>query len=313
MSTTITTSTSTEKYTARHAVKPSFFGLVRGELFKARRQLTTWIMFALTLVMVCVPYLFVYKDSSLKDAITSPNADYFISLAPVGLAVLRIFSGFFLAILTARMIGQEYSQGTIRIILARGVGRVQLLLAKWTAIVTWAVIVLVLGLALSLLMVAIQVQVATGSLTPLTSLDASIWSAYGLYVLSVAISMGATILMASAVTGLLRSLAGGMTFSIIWFPADNIIVGILTIAFLVTKSTFWTDVSAYLLGPNLNVMAGLIAKQNHQVWMFGAPPATPPISTITVDGTHTLVVTAVYAAIFLFVALFFTWKRDVKE
>jgi len=313
MSTTITTSTATEKYTARHAVKPSFFGLVRGELFKTRRQLTTWIMFALTLVMVCLPYLFVYTDSSLKDAITAPGNVYFGSLAPVGLLVLRIFSGFFLAIMTARMIGQEYSQGTIRIILARGVGRVQLLLAKWTAIVTWAVIVLVLGLVLSLLMVATQVQVATGSLTPLTSLDASIWNAYGLYVLSVAISMGATILMASAVTVLLRSLAGGMTFSIIWFPADNIIVGILTIAFLVTKSTFWTDVSAYLLGPNLNVMASLIAKQNHEVWMFGTSPAVPPLSTIVVDGTHTLVVTAVYAAIFLFVALFFTWKRDVKE
>lgn len=313
MSTMITTSASTEQYTARRAVKPSFFGLVSGELFKTRRQLTTWIMFALTLVMVCVPYLFVYRDSSLKDAITASNADYFISLAPVGLAVLRIFSGFFLAILTARMIGQEYSQGTIRIILARGVGRVQLLLAKWTAIVTWAVIVLVLGLVVSLLMVAIQVQVATGSLTSLTSLDASIWHDYGLYVLSIAISMGATILMASAVTVLLRSLAGGMTFSLAWFPADNIIVEILTVATFLTKATFWADISTYLLGPNLNIMAGLLANQNHEAWMFGASPAPSPISTITVDSTHTLVVTAVYAAIFLFVAIFFTWKRDVKE
>jgi hypothetical protein len=32
-----------------------------------------------------------------------------------------------------------------------------------------------------------------------------------------------------------------------------------------------------------------------------------------VDGTHTLVVVAAYAAIFVVVALWLTWKRDVQE
>jgi hypothetical protein len=34
---------------------------------------------------------------------------------------------------------------------------------------------------------------------------------------------------------------------------------------------------------------------------------------VAVDGTHTLIVTLVYAVVFAVIAIGFAWKRDVKE
>lgn len=113
--------------------------------------------------------------------------------------------------------------------------------------------------------------------------------------------------MATAITVLVRSLAGGLSASIAWFPADNVVGVILTIASGLTRSAFWQNISAYLLGPNLNIMAGAVANQQRGAWMFGQAPLVP------VDGTHTLLVAAVYSLIFAVIAFTLTWKRDVKE
>lgn len=287
--------------------RPSFFGLVRGELFKISRQWTTWIMLVLFIGVLFLPYIVMFVENDIKDIITAPGGEYFYSRVAAGLALIRIFGGFFLVILTARAIGQEYQLGTIRILLARGVGRVQLLLAKLAAIVIWACILVVIGLLLNALLALAQVQFVTGNLNVVTSLSSAVWHDLGVYVLTILVSMASTILMATAITVLLRSLAGGLSVSIAWFPADNIVVVILTVAYLITKSTFWQKLSAYLLGPNLNVMAGAVAHQQRGAWLFGQGPLVP------VDGTHTLVVAAVYSLIFAVIAFMLTWKRDVKE
>jgi len=75
--------------------------------------------------------------------------------------------------------------------------------------------------------------------------------------------------------------------------------------FTLTTNTFWQNVSAYLLGPNLNVMAAMTTGNANS--NFGASPL------VSVDGTHTVVVALVYAAIFAVGAFWLTWKRDVQE
>ena len=297
----------TEQTLYSHNARPSFIGLVRGELFKLVRQLTPWIALVLTLGILFLPYLLIFSTSGLKDLINSSTHSYFYGRAPIGLALLRVFGGISLAIITARVIGQEYSLGTIRVVLARGVGRVQLLLAKLVAVALWAIFVLVVGLIVTALLVTLQVQIAAGSLNALTSLPSSVWHDLGLYVLAILISMGATILMAAALSVLFRSLAGALSGAIAWFPVDNALVLMLLLMMRLTGSTFWLNVSAYLLGPNLNTMAGALANQGGSVWNFGFAPQ------VTVDSTHTLIVTLVYAIIFVVVAIGFTWKRDVKE
>ncbi len=307
MSTVTTTSELVATERSLHTSKPSFFGLVGGELFKINRQLTTWIMLVLFVGALCLPYLILFVATNTKEAITASGSDFLYSQGVAGLVVMRIFSGFFLIILTARVIGQEYQLGTIRVVLARGVGRVQFLLAKLSAIVIWAILLMIIGLVLSFLLTVLLIQLLTGNLSALPALNAPVWHDIGVYVLTILVNMGVTILMTTAITVLFRSFAGGLSASIAWFPVDNILGLILTIAFFLTKNDFWRNVSAYLLGPNLNIMAGMVAKVQHTAWAFGTAPL------VQVDGNHTLLTAAIYALIFAFIAFFLTWKRDVKE
>ena len=128
-----------------HNAKPSFIGLVGGELFKITRMLSTWITFILLLCFVAAPNILLYL-------ISAPFTDNFkLGNDPKALGALydvlqldflmvRVFIGFFLIILTANVIGREYQHGTIRILLARGVGRLQLFLAKLSAVVLVALV-----------------------------------------------------------------------------------------------------------------------------------------------------------------------------
>jgi ABC-2 type transport system permease protein len=301
----MSTSAITEKNIHLRPSKPSFFGLVHGELFKISRQWSMWIMLLLFISFIVLPYLISFTVGNLKDTLSIHPLNYFYSQAAENLGFLRVFSGFVLLILTARVVGQEYDLGTIRILLARGVGRVQLLLSKLTAIVIWAIILLLIGLALNTLLTVALVGEATGNLNAFSFLTSRFWYDIVMYTLAVVISMGSTILMATAVTVIGRSLAFGLSVSIIWFPVDNILVTLLLLAYTLTKNSFWPNVSAYLLGPNLNVMSGALSG------IEGGGLGSAPL--VNVDGAHTLVVTLVYALIFAVVAIVLIWKRDIKE
>jgi ABC-type transport system involved in multi-copper enzyme maturation permease subunit len=287
--------------------RPSFFGLVGGELFKVVRQWTPWIGLVFVLGIVFLPYLLLFTNADLKELIQAQDHEYFYGRVAACLGLLRAFGGLAILIIIARMIGQEYSLGTVRIVLARGVGRVQFLLAKITAAIVCALFILLVGLAEIALLTVVQIQIATGSLDALTSLPASVWHDLGLYLLAVMSSMGATIFMASAVSVVFRSLAGALSGSIAWFPIDNMLVVMLMLLSKLTNSDFWLKASAYLLGPNLNAMAGILADVDSSAWNLGFAPL------VKVDSTHTLLVTLIYSLIFAVIAIVFAWKRDVKE
>jgi ABC-2 type transport system permease protein len=118
--------------------------------------------------------------------------------------------------------------------------------------------------------------------------------------------MGVTILMTIAVNMLVRSLALGLAISLCWFPADNIGTRVMGIAAEVTHSTFWLDITAYFLGPNINTMPTVLIPGN-----LVASPGFPPMVSVT--GDHTLWVVFVYALIFAVAALLLTKLRDVRE
>ncbi|HEX4204967.1 MAG TPA: hypothetical protein VHZ51_12380 [Ktedonobacteraceae bacterium] len=80
----------------------------------------------------------------------------------------------------------------------------------------------------------------------------------------------------------------------------------MAIAYRVTNSKFWLDITAYLLGPNLNDMPNVLIP-GHLAASFGINPQVP------VTGAYTLWVTLVYAIIFAVAAILLTRLRDVKE
>src|SRR5579859_2775502 len=113
-----------------HNARPNFFGIVRGEFLKISRLWMTWIMLLMWLGVITLPYLVAATTPSTKEHLNADALAFYYNEAFLNLSVLRIFSGLLLLILTAYVIGQEYQLGTIRILLARGVGRLQLLGAK---------------------------------------------------------------------------------------------------------------------------------------------------------------------------------------
>ena len=300
-----TSSTSTPRTERIHTATPSFLGLVRGEFFKISRQWAIWLMLVLLLGVIALPYLVTFTIANEKASIES-NPLYFLTIRmESNVSVLRVFIGIFLLVLTATVIGLEYQLGTIRILLARGVGRLQLLAAKVLTVTLFGLVVLIVGLLLNIAFMCIVLSIITGSLDAFKAIDSTFWNDTWLYVLSTLISMGATILLATALSVAGRSLAIGLSASLVWFPIDNIGTEFLYLADRLTHNDFWLNISAYLLGPNLNQMP--VALVGTKALGIGITPL------VQVDAPHTIYVALVYALIFTVVAIVLMWRRDVRE
>jgi len=290
----------------RRAIRPRFWGLVRGELFKIMHQRMNWVMLPILYFLCSVRWLVLpLGRGDVKAQLAAQPYDALHTLMADNLAIYRVFVGFFLIILTARAIGLDYQQGTIRIILARGVGRLQLLFAKVLALVAVALAVTAGVLLLNLLLALAFLSGIEGNLNALSAITSTFWADTGVYLLTVFISMGVTMLLAVATTVLGRSLAVGLGVALVFFPADNIGSQILALISRLTGSDFWLHVTAYLLGPNLNIMPGQLVL--NPTGTIGATPF------VAVDGGHTLLITAIYAVIFAAIAIVLTWRRDVME
>ena len=300
-----------------HHATPSFFGLVRGEFLKVMRQWSTWILLILLVGANVLPYIIETVRPRFKELIVSAPLTVYYDQMSIGLSVLRVFTGFFLLIVTARMVSQEYQLGTIRVLLSRGVGRLQLLFAKLTTMAIIAIILLTVGILFNLLLTILLIAGVAGNLNSFSSLTSQFWSDSGIYVLSILLNMGVSILLATTAAVIGRASVFGISAALAFFPLDNFGTVIMLLANRVTGSDFWLSITAYFLGPNLNQMP-IALTNNPKVLSIGFGPlyAIDPANVghgILVDGTHTLVVAAVYAAIFAAAAIWLTWKRDVKE
>src|SRR5215469_17603934 len=91
------------------AIKTHFLGVLKGEIFKLSRQRTTWISLGLVVFFLVIPWLLIGGDS-LTSQLRSDPLSALTSMMEGDLSDLRIFSGFFLIILTARAIGLDYQQ-----------------------------------------------------------------------------------------------------------------------------------------------------------------------------------------------------------
>jgi ABC-2 type transport system permease protein len=305
------------------ATKPSFPGVVSGEIFKQMRSRPVWGLALLVLVTAALPALFLALSPSTKEQLSGPTPDiFYFVVMNVDLSVLRIFVGVFVLIATALLVGQEYQNGTIRILLGRGVNRVQLLLAKLLAMSLLALGLLAAGLVVTTLSTLLGIRLAAGSLDSLKVLNGDFWHSSWIYLLTVLISVGVSILLAACVAVLGRSLAFGVTAAIGWFAADNIGVLIMLLVFRFTQNEFWEQITGYFLGPTLNTMPaavvpglpitatgpnGAVIHGTFAAQTIGIPPL------VSYDGAHALVLTLVYAVIFFAVAVVLTWRRDVKE
>jgi ABC-type transport system involved in multi-copper enzyme maturation permease subunit len=280
---------------------------MRGEFLKITRLF--WFLFAILLVGFLLALLLQGSVPGLNVSMQHTPLHFLYDAMENCLTIFRILSGFFLLILTSYSIGREYQYGTIRILLARGVGRVQLLLAKMALIVLIGLLLLVLFALISAIFTCLLLLTRAGNLNALQALTSDFWLNTGRDLLAVMISMGATILLATAMNTLGRSLTFGLSASLVWFPLDNIGSAVMNEVAELTHSNFWREITPYLLGPLLNRLPDMLLPEAVQgaFASFGVPAQVP------VGALQALLVICAYSIIFLTAALVSTWKRDVKE
>ena len=288
-------------------LRPSFFGAVNGERLKLTRQLSFWLSLGGATLLLAVIVLAISGAQNLKPMLLSdPTLWAYDKLETFG-TVFQIGSGIFLLIFGARLIGMEYSYGTVRILYARGTGRLHLLLAKFLTLAVVGVLlfigyVVLVGAILGLMIVALS-----GSLDPVHHISAAFWQDFGRWAIVQGISMGVALLIVAAATGIGRSLAFGIAAALAYYPVDNFLNILELLGIRATgHDQPWMAISQYQLSTNLNVLLGLLEPGHHARPAFASPLAP-------VDSNHALAVIAVYALVFAAIAVVRTVRPDVLE
>ena len=288
-----------------HRETPSFLGIMRGEFFKIGHQWATWVMAFLFFCVNLLPYILTFTSTHPASSLQNTPLTFYYNHFEGGLAIIRSFGGIFLIVLMATSIGQEYQLGTIRILLARGVARLQLLTAKVLTVVIIALLILLGGLLINAIATCLTALALVGNLDSLKVLTTTFWSNIWVYILTILVSMGASILMATAAAVCLYSSARASKSSLSKATDRNIGTTFLLLAMRLTHQDFWLNITGYLLGPTLNKMPDVVTPTG--ALTIGIQPF------VTVTGTQTLVVALVYSVVFAIIAIVLTWRRDVKE
>ena len=286
--------------------RPSFLGSVGGEILKLRRQGMIWAMLGLAVFFFVMIAGALTTADNVRHTLEKTPSSFMFNMYEVYLTIFDVGSGILLLVVSARLVGMEYSGGTIRVLLARGAGRVRLLLAKLTALALLGLVLLAGFVTLAAGALYATVVHWEGSFDKISSLPGTVWHDLGVNVLVALASMGAAILIGTAAAVLGRSLAFGIGAGLMLYPADNLVTAVLPIFKALTGRDFWFQASAYLLGPNLNVLP-VVMQTDH---VAHAAFATP---LVKVDATHAWLVVGAWALALAVVAIGLSRRRDVLQ
>lgn len=291
---------------ALRAPRPSFLGSIGSEALKLRRQAMVWAMLGLALFFFAMLTAALLQAGNVRSVLEhSPNA-FLFNFYDIYTSIFDAGSGIFLLIVTARLVGMEYSSGTIRVLLSRGAGRLRLLLAKLTTLGLLGLALLAGFLVLVSAAIYGTVVAWEGSFSKITSLPGVAWHDLGIVLLIMLTSMGVCILVGAAAATLGRSLAFGVGAALAVFPIDNFGTLLLYVLNALTHWHFWLDASAYLLGPNLNALPVLMEKDHVAHAAFSTP-------LVPVDATHAWLVIAAWSAGLIALSVLLTLRRDVLQ
>ena len=285
---------------------PSYLGAVKGEVLKLSRQRALWLMIGLGVLLFAFVGAAIFTADGVRQTESRSPAVFFYNALDIMANLFGTGAGIVLLITSSRLFGMEYSSGTIRILLARGTGRLQLYAAKLTALLLLGVLLLVGFTAVASILIYLVVSAWQGNGSALTSLPGEAWRDFQLTLLVGLVSVVVTSLLGSAAAIAGRSLSFGIAVAMAFFPADNFAVIVLSILQRITRNDAFNKATAYLLGPNLNLLSGKLETAHHVRAAFATP-------AVAVDLTHVWTVIAVYAAIFLVGSLALLLRRDVLE
>jgi ABC-2 type transport system permease protein len=234
------------------------------------------------------------------NAMLEQSADLFIrQVTAVAIETVASVVGVFLLIGAARLVAMEYSGGTIRVLFARGQGRVAFLASKLAALVIAGLLLTAMGLVMGVVTIWIFMTLSVGGTGWLESVSGESWLAVATAIASLVPSLAACILLpvCAAVVG--RSTAA-VSVAVLFFPAGTIVTGLLGGSHLPGAAT----ATGYLLGSNLNALPGSVLDIHASI-------ADTPL--YPVDVPHILGVVLVWCAGFLAISVVLLRRRDVTE
>ncbi len=299
----------------------SFAGLLRGELRKLRGLRSFWVLASIMTLMVILAQVLLATGPNLAKQFHNAPLSAYAQAATGDFAIVRILSGILALILTAHVIGLEYQQGTIRILLGRGVGRLQLLGAKALALALVVLAFMVVELLIELVFAWGISVTASGASRPWRTLTGEFWVDIQVFMIYLLINAGATLLLGIAASVIGRSLAFGLAVGLSWFAVDNVLTIPLSLVARLTGNTVWLKISGVLLGPLLNRLPDYIVPPYHETIQTaqGAVRVTRTMSgfgslpLIWVGTGHALLVIGLWSALFAVAAIFLTARRDVLD
>ncbi|HEX9036249.1 MAG TPA: ABC transporter permease subunit [Ktedonobacterales bacterium] len=306
---------------ASSAPRARFGGLLRGELRKLAGLRTAWVIAGVMTVAVIFLQLILAASPQLSTQLREAPLDSYAQAVSGDVAIVRILGGIFTLIIAAHLIGLEYQQGTIRILLGRGVGRLQLLGAQALALALTAMaFIIVESLIEAGFLWGISVS-AGGASQPWRALSGEFWVDVGYFALYLVINAGVTLLLGVAAAVVGRSLAFGLTVGLTWFAVDNLLLQALRLLAQVTHSQFWVNLSGLLLGPLLNRLPDYILPPYHvtvqtahgPVLMTHTMSGFGGLPLISVSAPHALLIIGLWSALFVAVAITITARRDIAN
>ncbi|GCF11957.1 ABC transporter permease [Dictyobacter arantiisoli] len=232
-----------------------------GELYKIRRRAMSKILSTIAIAIILLVLFSTFSTSSH----TLPTA---LSTA---LATINFMGPILFIILAGSVVGGEYSEGTIRLMLTRGPTRLQYLCAKLGAILICIVLTVV-----TLILLAIIVWMLL-SLPAGIYRDASVLSNYwplrmGLYLLVTILNLFIYSVLAACLATWGKASGVGITGILIWWFLENILSSVINLIGNSIHNAFGTFVSKlpdYFIGNNLAAL-----RANQQSALFGGAPAT---------------------------------------
>jgi ABC-2 type transport system permease protein len=310
--------------------KPYFLSVVRGEVFKITHNRWIW---GLAIVLAAILFLWTLRWSAILAAMYSSgnsglsnqngplqNVPSPYAYSILALSDIRGLQGIFVMVLAVIVSAQEYEQGTIRVLLARGVGRLRLLSAK----IVGAFIIGVAFMVLATLIAATSMITGFALTNHLqdwdfSTLPSSMWSDLGFIWLTMLINTLALLMLGFFFGMIGRSRAFGLSLTLPWFFIEAIIsvVALLLGSIASTNGQANIDLRDFvlgmLLGTNLNQLPNsLVSNTTLRTFVVtGTGNASGLLTGVSTE--HALIVTAGYIIVFLFVCYVLARLRDIRN
>lgn len=288
-----------------------FARLVRWELFLAWRRRAMMITLSSLLLVGYLLVVLVQYGVYASDSADSPSAtNVGQSLSFPG--ALGVAGGFIsyagvllFVVLAGALIGSEYSYSTLRLSLARGVGRGRLLAAQIVALAILALLLAALALIVSALLGLLGL--AAGLPQAAGALSAGLAGEMVVYWLALAFNLFAYALISVWIGTLSRSVAGAIAGPLVFIVVEVISTDILTAIGSVSVDSPTLNLLAripnYLMGVNTNALI---------TWAGDGPyPFTSGDASVGV--AHALIVAIVYCALFIVISYLALRNRDIVE